>query len=143
VASAQGGPLLFGLVAAFVTALAGRSLLVWLRHRNEGLARWTEERLAAGDLGALDRAQWAGAAQTFAVGTAWTAVALSLFTLLGEGLFRGGAFAFGRAWQLGSPILWGFGIGSVARGLTRGNRARIVFWTALVGFVALRLWQPS
>lgn len=143
VASAQGGPLLFGLVAAFVTALVGRSLLVWLRHRNEGLARWTETRLAAGDLAALDRAQWAGVAQTFALGMAWTALALSAFAFVGEALFRGGGVAFGRAWQVGSPILWGFGIGSVARGLTRGNRARIVFWTALVGFLALRLWQPT
>ena len=48
VASAQGGPLLFGLFAAFVTALAGRSVLVWLRHRNERIARWAEAEFKQG-----------------------------------------------------------------------------------------------
>jgi mannose/fructose/N-acetylgalactosamine-specific phosphotransferase system component IIC len=86
VASAQGGPLVFGLLAAFVTALCGRPLLVLLRHRNEGLARWVEDELAAGRLGALGRAQVAGIAQTFAFGALWTAVALTVSTLVGRAL---------------------------------------------------------
>ncbi|MEP7028820.1 MAG: PTS sugar transporter subunit IIC [Candidatus Eisenbacteria bacterium] len=143
VASAQGGPLLFGLFAAFVTALVGRSILVWLRHRNELLARWVESELAAGRLAALARAQWAGVAQTFALGVAWTALALTLFSLLGEALFARAGVAFGRAWQVGSPLVWGFGIGSVARGLARGRRARLVFWTSLIAFLALRLWEAA
>ncbi len=143
VASAQGGPLLFGLFAAFVTALAGRSVLVWLRHRNERIARWAEQELAAGHLSALSRAQWAGVAQTFALGVAWTAFALTVFAFLGEALFTRTGVAFGRAWQVGSPLVWGFGIGSVARGLARGQRARLVFWCALVAFLALRLWAAA
>lgn len=143
VASAQGGPLLYGLFAAFVTALVGRSLLVRMRHRNERLAHWVESELSRGNLGALARAQWAGVGQTFAVGVAWTALALTGFAFLGEALFVRSGVAFGRAWQAGSPLLWGFGIGSVARGLTRGRRARVVFWCALAAFLALRLWVAT
>lgn len=143
VASAQGGPLLFGLLAAFVTALAGRPMLVWIRHRNEHLARWVEDELARGNLAALGRAQWAGIAQTFAFGVLWTSVALALFTLVGQALFVHASVAFGRAWHVGSPLLWGFGAGLVTRGLTRGRKAQVVFWIALVAFVGLRLWVPS
>jgi mannose/fructose/N-acetylgalactosamine-specific phosphotransferase system component IIC len=143
VASAQGGPLLFGVLAAFVTALAGRPLLVWLRHKNERLARWVEDELARGQLNALGRAQWAGVAQTFAFGTLWTALALCLFAFLGQALFVHASVAFGRAWQAGSPLLWGFGAGLVTRGMTRGRKAQIVFWCALVTFIALRLWMAA
>ena len=143
VASAQGGPLLFGLAAAFVTALVGRPLLVWQRHRNERLARWVEDELARGRIDALGRAQWAGAFQAFAWGTAWTALALLVFTLVGEALFARSSVAFGRAWQIGSPLVWGFGAGLVTRGLSRGRTAQIVFWCALVAFLALRLWMDT
>ena len=143
VASAQGGPLLFGLLAAFVTALLGRPLLVWLRHRNEHLARWVEDELASGRLAALGRAQAAGVVQTFAVGILWTALALSLFTFAGRALFAHSGLAFGRAWQVGAPLAWGFGAGLVIKGLTRGRKPQILFWCALVAFVALRLWLAA
>jgi mannose/fructose/N-acetylgalactosamine-specific phosphotransferase system component IIC len=143
VASAQGGPLLFGLLAAFVTALCGRPLLVLLRHRNEGLARWVEDELAQGHLRALGRAQVAGIAQTFAFGALWTAVALTVSALVGRALFAHSGIAFGRAWQAGSPLLWGFGAGLVVKGLTRGRRQQILFWCALVTFLALRLWLSA
>jgi mannose/fructose/N-acetylgalactosamine-specific phosphotransferase system component IIC len=143
VASAQGGPLLYGLLAAFVTALLGRPLLVWLRHRNEGLARWVEDELGRGHLAALGRAQASGVAQTFAVGVLWTALALCLFTFAGRALFAHSGIAFGRAWQAGSPLLWGFGAGLVVKGLTRGRRPQVLFWCALVTFLALRLWMSA
>jgi mannose/fructose/N-acetylgalactosamine-specific phosphotransferase system component IIC len=141
VASAQGGPLLFGLLVAFVVALVGRPLLVWLRHRNERLARWVEQELAAGNLAALGRAQSAGIAQTFAFGLLWTALALCAAAWVGQALFAHASVAFGRAWHVGSPLLWGFGAGLVTKGLTRGRKAQVVFWCALVAFVALRLWS--
>jgi mannose/fructose/N-acetylgalactosamine-specific phosphotransferase system component IIC len=143
VASAQGGPLLFGLLAAFVTALVGRPLLVWIRHRNERLARWVEDELAQGRLSALGRAQWAGVAQTYGFGALWTALALALAAWIGTALFAHASVAFGRAWHVGSPLLWGFGAGLVTRGLTRGRKAQVVFWCALVLFVALRLWMAE
>ena len=143
VASAQGGPLLFGLLAAFVTALAGRPLLVALRHRNEGLARWVESELAAGRLSALGRAQVAGIVQTFALGALWTALAVTVFALVGRALFAQSGLAFGRAWQAGAPLVWGFGAGLVVKGLTRGRRPQVIFWCTLVAFVALRLWASE
>jgi len=143
VASAQGGPLLYGLLAAFVTALVGRPLLVALRHRNERIARWVEDELAAGRLESLGRAQAAGIAQTFALGGLWTALAVTLFVLVGRALFEHSGLAFGRAWHAGAPLVWGFGAGLVVKGLTRGRRPQILFWCTLVTFIALRLWTSG
>jgi mannose/fructose/N-acetylgalactosamine-specific phosphotransferase system component IIC len=143
VASAQGGPVLFGLVAAFVTALLGRVVVGWVRHKNERLARWVEGELEEGRLQALGRAQWAGVALTIAVGVAWTAVAVTAWSLLGRAVFARESFAFGSAYRLASPLLWGFGAGSVAHGLSRGRKAGTVFWLALVVFLAMRLWTGA
>jgi len=143
VASAQGGPVLFGLLAAFVTALLGRIVVGWVRHRNERLARWVEGELEQGRLASLARAQWAGVAQTIAVGVAWTAVAVAVWALVGRSLFAHQSLAFGGAYRIASPLLWGFGAGSVAHGLSRGRRAGTVFWLALVVFLAMRLWTGS
>jgi len=143
VASAQGGPLVYGLLAAFVSALFGRPLLVLLRHRNEELARWVESELSAGHFKALGRAQLAGVVQTFAFGVLWTAVALSVAALAGRLLFAHSGIAFGRAWHAGSPLLWGFGAGLVVKGLTRGRRPQVIFWCALVAFLTLRLWMAA
>ncbi len=140
VASAQGGPVLFGLLVAFVVALAGRMVVNWVRHRNERLARWVEGELEAGRLAELGRAQWAGVAQTMAVGVAWTALAVTVGALVGRALFAHQGLAFGSAYRVASPLLWGFGAGSVAHGLSRGRKAGVVFWLALVVFVAMRLW---
>jgi mannose/fructose/N-acetylgalactosamine-specific phosphotransferase system component IIC len=100
VASAQGGPLVTGSLAAFVTALCGRPLLVLLRHRNEDLARWVESELAQAAC-VRSVAQLAGIAQTFAFGTLWTAVALTVSALVGRALFAHSGIAFGRAWHAG------------------------------------------
>ena len=141
-ASAQGGPLLYGMVVAFAVALLGKPLLVWQRRRNERLARWCEEELAGGRLGALGGAQAAGVAQAAAVGVAWTAVALLVFGLLSRPLFASQGVALGQAWNLGSPLLWGFGAGLVARNFVRGRRPGVFFWIALTVFLLLRLSGP-
>jgi mannose/fructose/N-acetylgalactosamine-specific phosphotransferase system component IIC len=143
VASAQGGPVLFGLLAAFVTALLGRIVVSWVRHQNERLARWVERELEQGRLSALGRAQWAGVALTVAVGVAWTGAAVAAWSLLGRSVFAHQSLAFGSAYRIASPLLWGFGAGSVAHGLSRGRRAGTVFWLALVVFVAVRLWTGA
>jgi mannose/fructose/N-acetylgalactosamine-specific phosphotransferase system component IIC len=143
VAAAQGGPLVYGLLIAFATALGGKAVITWVRHRNEGLARWVEERLGAGELAALGRAQRAGIGLAFAVGVAWTAAALAIATLLGRVAFAHDSIAFGSAYRDASPLLWGFGAGSVARGLSRGRKPAAVFWLALVAFVAMRLWTGA
>jgi PTS system mannose-specific IIC component len=143
VASAQGGPVLFGLLAAFVTALLGRLVVGWVRRRNELLARWVERELEAGRLSALGRAQWAGVVQTLAVGVAWTAVALTAWVVAGRAVFAHESLAFGSAYRIASPLLWGFGAGSVAHGLSRGRKAGTLFWFALVVFLAVRLWKGA
>jgi len=143
VASAQGGPVLFGLLVAFITALLGRMVVGWVRHRNERLARWVESELEVGRLSSLGRAQWAGVALTMAVGVAWTACAVAAWALLGRALFAHQSLAFGSAYRIASPLLWGFGAGSVAHGLSRGRKAGAVFWLALVVFLALKLWTGA
>jgi mannose/fructose/N-acetylgalactosamine-specific phosphotransferase system component IIC len=143
IASAQGGPILYGLGVAFLVALAGKPVLAWQRRRNERLARWVEHELADGRLAALGRAQWAGVAQAFAIGVAWTAIALAAASLAGQPLFRHQGVAFGRAWHLGSPLVWGFGAGLVTRGMSHGKRPGLLFWIMLVAFLAVRLLGQS
>lgn len=138
-ASAHGGPLLYGLGVAFAVALVGRPLTVELRRKNESLARWCEDELVRGRLSALSAAQWAGVARTFALGAALVGVSLGLAALAGRALLAGQAVVFGRAWQVGSPWFWGFGAGIVTRGFVRGRRPGVFFWLALVAFLALRL----
>jgi mannose/fructose/N-acetylgalactosamine-specific phosphotransferase system component IIC len=142
-ASAQGGPLLYGALVAFAVALLGKPLLVWQRRRNERLARWCEAELERGHLGALARAQVAGVAQAAALGLAWTALALLGFGLLAGPLFRAQGVALGQAWHLGSPLLWGFGGGLVARNFVRGRRPGVFFWIALTVFLLVRLAGPQ
>jgi mannose/fructose/N-acetylgalactosamine-specific phosphotransferase system component IIC len=139
VASAQGGPLLYGALVAFAVALLGKPLLVAQRRRNERLARWCELELVAGRLGALGQAQAAGVAQAGAIGLLWTAGALLVFGLLSAPLFRAQGVALGQAWHLASPLLWGFGAGLVARNFVRGRRPGVFFWLALVAFLVVRL----
>ena len=139
IASAQGGPLAFGLLAAFAVALVGKTWIAWQRRHNEGLARWCEERLAAGDLGALGRAHGAGVATAFGIGVAWTAIAFALVHGAGDRLMDRQGVAFGQAWQLGGPVLWGFGAGAVARNFVQGRRPGVFFWLALVAFLLVRL----
>ena len=141
-AAAQGGSLLYGALVAFAVALLGKPLLVWQRRRNEGLARWCEAELARGRLGALAGAQTAGVAQAAAIGLAWTGLALLVFGLLSGPLFRSQGVALGQAWHLGSPLLWGFGSGLVARNFVRGRRPGVFFWIALTVFLLLRLSGP-
>ena len=142
VASAQGGPLLYGACVAFAVALLGKPLLVWQRRRNERLAAWCEVELASGNLGALGRAQVAGVAQAAAVGLAWTGAAMLVFGALASPLFRIQGVALGQAWHVGSPLLWGFGAGLVARNFVRGRRPTVFFWISLTAFLLLRLAQP-
>ena len=63
--------------------------------------------------------------------------------LVGRALFAHEGLAFGQAYCLASPLLWGFGAGSVAHGLSRGRRAGAAFWLALVVFLAVRLWKGA
>ena len=141
-ASAQGGPLLYGAFVAFAVALLGKPLLVWQRRRNERLAAWCEVELGHGRLGALAQVQAAGVAQAAAIGLVWTAVALLAFGLLSEPLFRTQGVALGQAWHVGSPLLWGFGTGLVARNFVRGRRPGVFFWIALTVFLLVRLSGP-
>ncbi len=143
VASAQGGPLLYGVCVAFAVALLGKPLHVWQRRRNERLATWCEAELMAGNLGALGRAQVAGVAQAAAIGLVWTGAAMLVFGLLAGPLFRTQGVALGQAWHLGSPLLWCFGAGMVAKSIIRGRRPGFFFWVALTAFLVLRLAQPS
>ena len=142
-ASAQGGPLLYGAIVAFAVALLGKPLLVWQRRRNERLANWCEAELAQGKLSALARAQFAGVGQAAAVGLAWTAVAFLVFGLIAVPLFKSHDVALGRAWGVGSPLLWGFGAGLVGRNFVRGRRPGVFFWLALTAFLLLRLLAAS
>src|SRR5262249_43684644 len=65
---------LLGVLVGMIAAVLGVPVIKWQRRRNEGLSRWCEESLARGEEGALAAAQWAGVAQSFAIGAGLTAV---------------------------------------------------------------------
>ena len=125
---------LVGVLAGFVAATAGVPLLKWQRRRNEGLARWCEAQLLAGDERAPAIANFAGAAHSFGVGVAYCALWLVAAGLLLRHLVEAESLRLSSAWTLAQPLWLGFGLAQllsafVQRRLTRAG----VFAAAMVG----------
>ena len=130
---ARQGCAMLGVMAGMATAAAGVPLLKWKRRHNEGLARWCEEAVRAGDAGAPGRAQRAGVVLAFALGVTYTALALGLGWLLLDPLASHESLRLARAWTLARPLWLGLGLAQVLsaflqRRLTRG----VLFGAALI-----------
>jgi len=131
---AKQGCAMMGVLVGMVVATAGIPLLKWKRRRNEGLARWCEEAVRAGDLRAPGRAQGAAVVLSFALGVTYTALCLGLGLMLLDGLVAKESLRLARAWTLARPLWLGLGLAQVLnaflqRRLTRG----VAFGTALLG----------
>lgn len=125
---------LAGVLAGLAAATTGVPLVRWQRRRNEGLARWCEAELRAGNESAPGVASAAGVALAFAVGVAFCALWIGAAGLLLRGPVEAESLRLSRAWTLAQPLWMGFGLAQllhafVQRRLTRAG----VFAAAMVG----------
>ncbi len=125
---------LAGAIVGMLAATSGVPLIRWQRRRNEGLSRWCEAEILAGNERAPAMASLAGAAMAFAVGVALCAAWLAAGTIGLRGIVENESLRLGRAWTLAQPLWLGFGMAQllhafVQRRLTRAG----VFGAALVG----------
>lgn len=137
---AKQGCAMIGVLSGMVVATVGVPLLKWKRRHNEGLARWCEEAVRAGDTAAPSRAQGAGVVLSFALGVTYTALCLGAGLLLLENLAAKESVRLARAWALAQPLWLGLGLAQVLsaflqRRLTRGvafGAALLVTWMVLM-----------
>ena len=125
---------LVGVFAGMIAATFGVPLIKWQRRRNEGLSRWCEAALRAGDEGALGHAHVAAITLSFGIGIAYTAIFLVVGTLAAQGLVEHESLRLSRAWTLAQPLWLGFGFAQllhafIQRRLTRAG----VFAAAMIG----------
>jgi mannose/fructose/N-acetylgalactosamine-specific phosphotransferase system component IIC len=125
---------LVGVLTGLVAATAGVPLIRWQRRRNEGLARWCEAELLAGNERAPGVANLAGVALAFGIGVAYCALWIFAAGLLLRGPVESESLRLSTAWTLAQPLWLGFGLAQllhafVQRRLTRAG----VFAAAMVG----------
>jgi hypothetical protein len=124
---------MLGVLAGMVVATAGIPLLKWKRRTNEGLARWCEEAVRAGDASAPARVQGAAIVLSFALGVTYTALCLGAGIMLLDRVAAQESLRLARAWNLARPLWLGLGLAQVLsaflqRRLTRG----VAFGAALL-----------
>lgn len=125
---------LAGVIVGLLAATSGVPLIRWQRRRNEGLSRWCEAEILAGNEHAPALASAAGVSMAFAIGVALAAVWLVGATLLLRGVVEAESLRLARAWLIAQPLWMGFGLAQllmafVQRRLTRAG----VFGAAMVG----------
>ena len=125
---------LVGVLAGLLAATSGVPLIRWQRRRNEGLARWCEAELLAGNERAPGVASLAGAALAFGLGVAFCALWIGAAGLLLRAPVEAESLHLSRAWTLAQPLWLGFGLAQllhafVQRKLTRAG----VFAAAMIG----------
>ena len=123
-----------GVFVGLLAATSGVPLIKWQRRRNEGLSRWCEAELRAGNERALGQASLAGVAMAFAVGVALCAAWIGGGYVLLRPIVEHESLRLSRAWTLAEPLWLGFGLAQllhafVQRRLTRAG----VFGAAMIG----------
>lgn len=121
---ARSASMMLGSLAGMLTATLGVPLLKWQRRRNEGLSRWCEAEIVAGNSGALATAHAASVAFSFAVAVAFTALCLAVGWFALRPLVVHDSIRLARAWTLAQPLWLGLGLAQllhafVQRRLTR------------------------
>jgi mannose/fructose/N-acetylgalactosamine-specific phosphotransferase system component IIC len=124
---------LLGVMTGLLAALAGTPMLRWQRRLNEGLSRWCETRLRAGEEGALAAAQRAAVVLAFAVGVAYCAVCLAVAVGGLSRLVGTESLWLARAWRLAQPLWLGLGLAQLLHAFVQRRLSRIsVFGAALI-----------
>ncbi len=127
---------LLGVMVGLLAAVAGAPLLRWQRRLNEGLGRWCEERLRAGDERALAAAHRAAVGLAFAVGVAYCAAGLAAAVLGLRHLAMNESLWLARAWQLAQPLWLGLGLAQLLHAFVQRRLTRI----ALFGGALIAAW---
>ena len=123
-----------GVFVGLLAATSGVPLIKWQRRRNEGLSRWCERELRAGNEGALGRASLAGVAMAFAVGVALCAVWLSGALVLLRPFVEHESLRLSRAWTLAQPLWMGYGLAQLLHAFVQRRMMRVgVFGAAMIG----------
>ena len=125
---------LAGVLVGLLAATAGVPLIRWQRRRNEGLARWCEAELRAGNEGAPALANFAGAALAFGLGVAFCALWIGGAGLALRGFVEAESLRLSRAWTLAQPLWLGFGLAQLLHAFVQRRLTRAaVFAAAMVG----------
>jgi hypothetical protein len=122
-----------GVLIGLTAATLGDPLVRGQRRRNEGLARWCEAGLRAGDESVLGRANLAAITLAFAIGLASVALWLGLGAWLAPHV-GAASLRLAGAWHLLQPLWLGFGFAQLLHAFVQRRLARAgVFAAALVG----------
>jgi mannose/fructose/N-acetylgalactosamine-specific phosphotransferase system component IIC len=125
---------LAGVFVGLLTAMSGVALVKWQRRRNEGLSRWCEQELRAGNERALGQASLAGIAMAFAVGVALCAAWMAGSLALLRPLVEHESLRLSRAWTLAQPLWMGFGLAQLLHAFLQRRLTRAgVFGAAMIG----------
>jgi PTS system mannose-specific IIC component len=133
-AMARDSAALLGVFAGMLVATGGVPLLKWQRRRNEGLSRWCEEQLLAGNERALGTAHGAAVVLSFAVGVSYCALCLGAGVWLLDPVVTHQSLRLSRAWALAEPLWLGLGLAQLLHAFVQRRLTRAAaFGIALVG----------
>lgn len=127
---------LVGVFAGMLAAMGGVPLIKWQRRLNEGLSRWTEAELRAGNERALGQAHGAAIALAFGVGVAYCGLWLGGGTLLIRQFTESESLRLSRVWTLLQPLWLGFGFAQLLHAFTQRKLTR----AGVFGFVMIVAW---
>lgn len=119
------GAALIGVITGMLAALGGVPIVKWQRRRNEGLARWCEAELRAGNEGALAAAHGAGVVLAFGTGVIWTAAGLGVGTFALLPLLRAESLWLARAWTVAQPLWIGLGLAQLLNAFVQRRLMRV------------------
>ncbi len=135
----QDASVLVGCVAGMVAAVAGVPLIKWQRRRNEGLSRWCETAIRAGDTSALGRAHAAAVVLAFGLGLVFCAVFLAASARWLPPLVQHHSIRLARVWEVCQPLWLGLGLAHLLNAFVQRRflRAALFGLGLVVGWVLL------
>jgi mannose/fructose/N-acetylgalactosamine-specific phosphotransferase system component IIC len=123
---------LVGVMTGLTAASLSVPVIRWQRRLNEGLARWCESSIRAGNEAALSQAQWAAVALAFALGLA-SCVVWFLLANVGAAWVERESLRLAGAWHLLQPLWIGLGLAQLLHAFVQRRLERAgIFAAALV-----------
>ena len=129
-AVARDGCALLGVLAGMIAAAGSVPLLKWQRRKHEGLSRWCEAELEAGNDGALLQSHAAAVVLAFGVGVSYSAVCLGLGSVALLGVAHSESLRLARAWTLAQPLWIGLGLAQLLHAFVQRRLIRVAMFGA-------------